>query len=312
MALVKYNGLMESTIGSPHNAETPDGSITYYSLGEGVPLVLLHGLGGSALVWRRVMPLLAEHFTVYAPDLWRSTWVTKKRSYTTADAVSFVTAFLDAMGCASAHLCGSSLGGLMAGFTALRHPQRVRTLTLAASAGLGRQAVWWLRAMTLPFIGEIVYRPTRNRVRAMVRALVHSHAAIDDALVEALYEERLSPGVTGRMLQVLRSGVTPFGTRRSTLLLDRLREIPHSTLVLWGSHEPLFPLEQAKRAVTVLPHGQLKILEGTGHWPHFERPEAFAETIVSFAAGADLSDELTRTPPDASVYNPHQTHASRS
>ncbi|MEX2430421.1 MAG: alpha/beta fold hydrolase [Dehalococcoidia bacterium] len=266
----------------PHSVEVTGRAVEYYVLGTGPPLVLLHGLGGSADVWYRVAPVLAEHFTVFAPQLWGTGPAARQGTYTIEDGVSFVTGFMDAVECTSAHLCGSSLGGLIAGFTAVRHPARVRSLTLAASAGLGREAAFFLRAMTLPLAGEVIFRPSRRRIQRLVRTLVPDHAAIDDRLVEALYQDRLRPGVPRQMLNVLRSGISSLGTKRHVLLSPYLHEIEAPALVLWGEEDPLFPVKHGTHAARAIPNARLHVFPGAGHWPYIERPSEFIEIMRAF------------------------------
>jgi pimeloyl-ACP methyl ester carboxylesterase len=141
--------------------------VRYYAEGDDPPLLLLHGLGGAAVVWYRNLPKLARSYTVLAPDLWGPGRHGGKR-FTLDVGVRFVADFLDAVGHRSAHLVGSSLGGVIAGFTAVREPSHVRSLTLVDSAGLGREIALSQRLLSLPFVGDIAFRPKVHRVRQML------------------------------------------------------------------------------------------------------------------------------------------------
>lgn len=271
----------------PHSVKTPLGPVRYYKAGSGPPLLLLHGLGGSAVVWHRALPLLAKRCTVYAIELWDTERHAPSHRYTPADGVSLLTAFMDAVQCAPAHLCGSSLGGLIAGFTALEHPDRVRSLTMAAAAGLGREAALFLRFITLPLIGELLFRPSRRRIARLVRILTLRSASQDASLIDALYAERLKPGVPSQMLRVLRSGIGPLGAREEVSLAPRLPDIQVPALVLWGENDPLFPATQGRRAAERLPNARLHVFPQAGHWPYLEYPEDFAKALNSFVAECD-------------------------
>jgi len=166
--------------------------VRYYRSGAGPAVVLLHGLGGAGLVWHRTMPALIGRYDVIAPDLWGLVRY-EGEVLTIEMGVGFVAGLLDAMEVSDAHLVGSSLGGLIAGHLALRRPDRVRSLTLVASAGLGRHIAWSQRLMTLPGVGELFFRPTRGRVQRMLRLLVRV-GQIDPELADALYEDSRTGG----------------------------------------------------------------------------------------------------------------------
>ena len=263
-----------------------DGPVRYYVAGSGPPLVLVHGLGGAAVVWHRNLPVLAERYTVYAPELWDRNRFTRRQAFTTDVGVRFLTSFLDAIGHPAAHLVGSSLGGLIAGFVAVCHPERVRSLTLADTAGLGRRIGLSQRLLSLPLVGEVLFRPSRGGVRRMLRTLIRHWDGETDALVEELYDGRRR-GVVNQMLGVLRAGVNVRGVKRSVQLVPHLPSLRVPVLVLWGRQDPLFPLADAERAVALLPNGRLHVVDDAAHWPYLERSDEFNRVLLEFLTGRD-------------------------
>ncbi len=270
-----------------HEATVGGERVRYYAAGSGPPVVLLHGLGGSAAVWHRNVPALRERYRVLVPELWGGGW-TQFRGPVTLDAgARLVTGFLDAVGCPSAHLVGGSLGGIIAGAAAVSEPGRVRSLTLVGTAGLGRRIGFSQRVLTLPLIGEAMFRPSRKRVRRMLAMLVREWDADAERLVDELYAVRCEPGVARRMLEVLRSGVNLLGVKRSMRLLPALCGVRTPTLLVWGSHDPLFPLADARRAASVLHDAELIVVQGSGHWPYLEAPETFNPALLGFLAQSE-------------------------
>jgi pimeloyl-ACP methyl ester carboxylesterase len=259
--------------------------VRYFTAGSGPPLVLLHGLGGSAVVWHRNLPALAERYTVFAPDLWGPGRYTKGPAFSLDLGVAFLTGFLDAVGHRSAHVVGSSLGGLLAGFTAFREPARLRSLTLVDCAGLGREIALSQRLLSLPIVGEVVFRPSVGRIRRMLRLLIRDPGGVSEELVQELYRARAQPGVARQMLAVLRSGVNVLGVKRSVQLTTHLGAITMPALVMWGARDSLFPLAHAYRAVAELPNAELRIFEDAGHWSYVECPERFNEALLGFLDG---------------------------
>ena len=135
--------------------------------------------------------------------------------------MQFVVGLLKGMGVADAHLVGSSLGGLIAGRTAMAHPVRVRSLTLVGSAGLGRHIAWSERLMTLPGVSELFFRSTEGQVRRMLRLLIRRGRVADD-LAAALFADSQTPGMLRQMLAALREGVSLRGVKTTAQLLPAL------------------------------------------------------------------------------------------
>jgi pimeloyl-ACP methyl ester carboxylesterase len=249
--------------------------------GLGSPLVLIHGLGGAGVVWHRNVAELSLYHTVYVPDLWGPGRYVDRR-FTTDSGVRFLLGFLDANGVAAAHLVGSSLGGLIVGFTAIQASGRVLSLTLVDSAGLGIEIAFSQRLLSLPLVGEIVFRPSAQRVRSMLRLLLRNGDAVSAELVDALHMARLEPGVSGQMLGVLRAGVNVLGVKQSVQLLPHLGTLTVPTLVIWGDMDPLFPVSHGERAVESIPDSWLRVFPNSGHWCCFEYPERFNAELLSF------------------------------
>ena len=257
--------------------------VRYFHLGSGPPLVLLHGLGEAALVWYGNIAPLAEEFAVYAPDLLGHGHSGKSsQPHTPQVGTAFVTGLLDALDVSAAHLVGNSLGGLLAASVALTHPDRVRSLVLEDSAGLGHEIAGFLRAMSLRLVGEAMARPTQGGLRRLLRILLHDPACATDDLVEALHQERSLPGNKEAMLQALRAGVTIRGVKRSVLLTHSLAALQTPTLLVWGRQDPLFPVAQAERTARRLPRARLHVFEACGHWPHLEKRDEFNRLVAGF------------------------------
>src|SRR5688500_10344358 len=119
--------------------------------GEGPALVLVHGITGTWRHWERVMPSLAERFTVVAPDLLSHGESAKPpRDYSVRAFASRIRALLLAPGHHHAPVVGHSLGGGIAMQFAYQYPERCERLVLVSSGGLGRDVHLLLRAAALP------------------------------------------------------------------------------------------------------------------------------------------------------------------
>src|SRR5579872_5023041 len=125
--------------------------VGYRMAGEGPALVLVHGLAGSSTTWRAVMPALAEHHTVVAPDLLGHGESAKPRGdYSLGAHADGIRDLLVALGVERATFVGHSLGGGVAMQLAYQFPGRCERLVLVASGGLGREVSALLRAVSAP------------------------------------------------------------------------------------------------------------------------------------------------------------------
>ena len=265
--------------------------IRYLTVGEGPPLVLLHGAGDDALDWQWVMPSLAATYRVYAPDLPGSPDSARPAAeYSPAFFELFTAGFLDALGIERAVFVGNSLGGLIALRLALSEPARVTALILVDSAGLGRAVNPAFMSVNVPGLGEAAFPFWRTPVGAYQRAwgrtaLLFAHTP-ENVPRDWIAEQKrlaLSPGYLEAHLTVLRALVSPLGQRE--VLVDRLPALEIPTLVIWGARDRVFPESQARKAVSRLREGTLALIPDCGHMPHVECPEGFLAALDEFIGG---------------------------
>lgn len=269
------------------SVEIDDSSVRYLVMGAGPPLVLLHGVGTSALEWNRAMPALARGRSVYAPYL-LGPESGDGVDYSSASFAAFVTKFLDALGIERAAVVGNSLGGLVALRLALSNPSRVDALGLVDSAGLGREITPALASMTLPGYGEAAIYWAKTPMGAAQRAwgrtplLFALPASAPPEWLAEQYRLGLAPGFMQAMLAALRSHVNPVGQRESEVLLDELPRLKVPTLVVWGALDRVVPIRHARDAMSRLRDGHLSVIPGCGHLPHVECPDRFTEALKGF------------------------------
>ncbi|MBW4419250.1 MAG: alpha/beta fold hydrolase [Myxacorys californica WJT36-NPBG1] len=263
-------------------------SIRYFQSGnEGLPLVLFHGTGESALDWSWVLPKLGEKYRVYAPDFPGNGESAKPiRDYSVEFLTQFATDFLKAIAVDRAVLAGNSFGGLIAMQLALLHPAQIAGLVLIDSSGLGEAVNPLLSSLTLPVYGEIGVAGCRTPVGAVMRS--RSRAALQFAHPEQIpvewYAEQESLAQTSGFLEAtlssLRAQLNPIGQR--SVMVDSLPQLQMPTLLVWGADDLIFPKTQAEAAVNHLQQGYLSIIPDCGHIPHLEQPDRFVTVLDEF------------------------------
>lgn len=265
--------------------------------GSGSPVLMIHGLGSAGfLEWRFNLEALARRHTVYAPDLPGFGLSEKPRSarYGVPLFVRTVVRYLQELRLRRVAVAGASLGGRVALELALGHRPRVSRLVLVNAFGLGRPQVRPLYPLAaLPGVGELGMRAAarglqvapQDWVRRIVTRLAGASGdvdrLVDDAYVEQLRRQYGEESWRAAYLATVRSLLTLSG---GADLSARLPGIEIPVLLVWGSADPLFPLEHATRAHRLLPDSRLVVIEGAGHTPEAERPEQFNKALLDFLA----------------------------
>lgn len=251
------------------------------------PVVLLHGIARSLDDFTDQHELLPE-FRVYSVDLAGFGESDPLPEGTTLPGLTdAVAAFLDEVGeTRPAHLVGNSLGGAVAMLLALRHPSRVRSLTLVASAGFGREVTIALKLLAVRPLGRLLLRPSRASSRRTEQAIFRDQSFVTDARVERALEFAGRRHGATVMLELCRSLGTVRGVSRpwrdAVVTATAAAALP--TLVVWGSRDLILPAAHLDAAGRLLPHAKTYLFDDTGHMPQIERAADFAGLLKDFLA----------------------------
>jgi pimeloyl-ACP methyl ester carboxylesterase len=285
--------------------------VGYQAAGTGPPLVLLHGITSTSEVWRDVMPRLAERYTVIAPDMIGHGRSAKPRGdYSLGAYAAGVRDLLAVLGFERGTVVGHSLGGGIAMQFAYLFPEYVERMALISSGGLGREVHPLLRAATLPgseWVLPLLAREWSVNAGEAVRSVAARlglEAGPDLAEFARGYASLVEEGATDAFLHTMRSVIGPDGQRVSAL--DRLYladQLP--TLIVWGSDDPVIPVEHGRNAHRIVAHSRYVEIEGSGHWPMLDAPDrivreltAFIEETEPFQWSLELVRDRLRRGPD--------------
>jgi pimeloyl-ACP methyl ester carboxylesterase len=263
-------------------------SVAYRIAGDGPLVGLIHGITESQDVWRDVIPLLAERYTVIAADLLGHGHSAKPRGdYSLGAYASGLRDLLGALGYERGTVVGRSLGGGIALQFAYQFPEYTERLVLVASGGLGREVHPLLRAATLP--GSEIVMPliapdwvvqAGSRV-AETLSRIGVRPSSDVTEIARGYASLSDRDTREAFMHTLRAVIDPGGQRVSAR--DRLylaEDMP--TLIVWGENDPIIPVEHGREAERLIPASRLVEFPGAGHWPQLDDPELFAETLADF------------------------------
>jgi pimeloyl-ACP methyl ester carboxylesterase len=277
-------------------------SFAYRQVGAGPVVVLVHGLAGTMGTWDAAVDELATRCTVVAVDLpghGRSEpWPGDSSIGTYANALRDL---LDALEHSTATVVGHSLGGGVALQFAYQYPQRCERLVLVSSGGLGAEVSAILRAAALPGVEHVLaiaaHRhliaagKTIGRLAAMV-GIRPKHGVLESARAYAT----LADGeILHSFVRTLRGIVDHRGQRvGATDRLYLMNDIP--CLLIWGDHDRIIPVEHGRLAHRAMASSQLEIFEGSGHFPHVDDPDRFAQTVKAFIDTTTPAAQSRRRP----------------
>jgi 2-succinyl-6-hydroxy-2,4-cyclohexadiene-1-carboxylate synthase len=252
------------------------------SRGAGPTVVLVHGFTGRGSSWGRLATALADRFRVVAPDL-----PGHGRTATPADPVRAgvertaddLAAILAERGWGPAHVVGYSLGARVALALAIGHHTAVRRLVLESpSAGLpteeertARREVDEARAVRLERAGIRAFVAEWER-----EPVFASQAGLPPARAARQRGQRLHNRPSG-LATSLRGG----GQGAMEPLFDRLPGVTARALVIAGALDPI-GCPRATVIADAIPGARLEVIEGAGHAPHLETPDAFRRLVLSF------------------------------
>ncbi len=269
-------------------------NIRYLTAGnDGLPLVMLHGVGDSAIDWAWVLPMLGTKYCVMAPDLPGCGDSAKpKREYTLEFLTQFLADFLNTLQIERAVLSGNSLGALIAFRFAVSNPQQVAALVLVDSMGFGQVVNPLLSNLTLPIFGEAAISWSKTPLGAKQRAWARAALLFANpfkAPAEWLAEQErmaLLPGFLEANLSILRSQLYVLGQQQ--VVLSSLRELQMPTQVIWGLNDLVLPSYQATDGAKCLIKGNQTLIPACGHLPQTERPESFTNAVNEFLVTCQL------------------------
>jgi pimeloyl-ACP methyl ester carboxylesterase len=275
----------------------------YFQAGAGPALILIHGLMGYSFSWRFTIPALATHATVYAIDNLGAGLSTAAEGIDCGvrATAARVLQFADALGIREFDLLGTSHGGgvamVVAALCAETSAQKcaeqkhrcLQRLILVAPVN-----PWSLHGKRLaPFVGSrfgsLLFCNTIARWRFLDRLW----------LCRMFGDESKIPpdSLDGYRMPVLKNRAVRHGARIAKnwtgdlaeleMALPKIRE--YSTLLIWGTKDRAVPFQSAEPLRRNFRDARLVVLEGVGHLPYEEAPEAFNHALVDFLTGGNQS-----------------------
>ena len=269
-----------------HTLQIKGERLAYLDVGEGRPVILIHGFGGSMWQWEHQQAPLSREFRLLTPDLIGSGLSAKPDiEYRPDEMLDYFVAFMDALNIQRAALVGNSMGAGLAIGMALEHPDRVSKLVLidgfpanvrerltspSIQRALDTPAPSWLASFGNWLFGGLL-------IESVLKEMVHDPALLTPAVVERSNRNRQRPGV-----------MRPLMTARGTLPLwetgyaKRIGQIRHPTLIIWGEEDRVFPIAVGEDLHRTITPSSLVRIPNAGHIPQWEQPDLVNPAMIDF------------------------------
>jgi pimeloyl-ACP methyl ester carboxylesterase len=255
----------------------------YLTAGSGEPLLLLHGAGGGAANWYRLIDPLSRRHRIIAPDL---------PGFGFSDAIDpvaplgeqvadLLAEWLRSLGIARVRVAGTSFGGLVA----LRLAERIHAdrIIVTDAVGLTNELPLLLRLATLPLLSRLVVAPTKRGTRVLLRNVLTTaplRAADEAALTDYLYWS--AKRNNARMMARAFTRFAGLSGQRDVVTTDQLRRLTDRLLLVWGEQDDFLPLARIERACALAGCSPVRIIPGAGHSPNWEKPDLLLNIIQEF------------------------------
>lgn len=256
--------------------------IYYEEWGTGVPVVLVGGLTSTVETWGRQVEALASAHRVICPDnrgSGRTRLAADDGVRTPERFAGDVVTLLDGVGLERVHLVGASLGGMIVQEVALRHPQRLLSLTIACSTHGGREAVPASAEVLQALLAGSAGDASAEARRAALGVVFDPSSFAEHSQAVDFYQQTKEAWPhSAEEVERRRQGLLTFDSR------ERLAGLRLPTLVLTGAGDVLIPAANSRLLAERIPGAELALVEDAGHVFFVERPEETNRILLDFFA----------------------------
>jgi len=263
------------------------GEVTLHwtEVGQGPPVLLLHGLNDSHRTWREIWPRLPGRRVVMLDLPGHGMSSRPDAPYTLDWNATQVARFIEYLDLRNLDVVGHSYGGGVAQWLLLKCRPRIRRLALLASGGLGREVYPWLRLASIPFVIEAFGQRWMGPIAGFAMGRATTSDARDEIALLASYLRQ--PGSARAFSRTVRDVIRWRGQTRN--LFDRIREVDDlpPMRLFWGARDTILPISQGTAVAALLENCELIRFEKRGHFVHWDEREAFASALRAFLDDAN-------------------------
>jgi len=262
---------------------SPQGAIHWDSIGEGSPVVLIHGTPASSFLWRKVVPRLAERHRVYYFD-WPGYGASERfagQNVSWDEQARQLVALFDHMGVERPAVVAHDIGPLLLLRAHLLEGLSVGSMVLA-DAAVVPPFVSGFSAYARDHIGVFREIPV-HIAEAMIRA--HLATTVSTPMADEVMAGYMAPWRGPEGVAAYWRAVQAYDENLAHPVAERLGEIDRPTLVLWGAEDAWEPVHKADELAARIPDAVQERIPAAGHFAPEDQPQAFSEAVERFLAG---------------------------
>jgi pimeloyl-ACP methyl ester carboxylesterase len=273
------------------SVQTAKGAIHYHDVGEGEPVIMIHGSGPGVSGWANFEGNLAafsQRHRCLVPDLPGFGRSEASGEHPLVHGQDAILRFLDELGLDRVAIVGNSLGGGVGAKFAAAHPDRITKLV--SIGGIGINLLGPAPSEGIKLLVAFVEDPTRERLVEWMESMVFDAGILTDDLIERRLAQATRPEIAAEArkmysragLPMIRQSLNGIG---ASTTIEHLARIEAPTLLLWGRDDRVSPLDMALVPMRLIPKCELHVFYDCGHWVMIERRAEFERTVLAYLAG---------------------------
>jgi len=255
--------------------------LAYLDEGTGPPVLLIHGIPTSSMLWRDIIPALAETHRVIAPDMLNYGRSEKPQhaDVSIAAQARLMFGLLDALGVRQTDVVAHDIGGGVAQIMAVRQPERVGKLVLSNTVCFDSWPIPEFKPLQEPGAEEGM---SLDEFVRMLRDFLPNGVYRSEALTAEAAEMILAPWSDEEGKRALFRNLRRLNPEYTQAIAGELQDLSQETLILWGRHDPFQKPAYAQRLCEVIPRAEVKYFEEAAHWIMEEKPAELAAALRKF------------------------------
>lgn len=282
--------VMDKDIPSWYEYRSPDVvdglQLTSSSIGEGIPVLLIHGFGASSYSWRHLVKPLAQNHRVITIDLKGFGDSPKPRDdlYSVYDQARLVRNFILQNKLQDLHIIGHSYGGGVALITSVylsaSHPDLQNSLVLIDSIAYPQDLPGFLTLLATPVLGPLMTYLTPNKIqtKSLLEKVYFNDALIPKSAIDHYAQNLSKPNAKYALLTSARQMI-PADLQQFS---DNYVKLDIPTLIIWSRDDEIVPLAIGERLHKNLPNSQMIVLTDVGHAVQEEKPSLILSYLQQF------------------------------
>ncbi len=271
----------EQALGPARRLDLAPGPIEVHDVGSGRPLLFVHGLMVHAAFWRKVVPSLAEHYRCLVPTLPLGAHrlpMNPGADLSPPALADLLAELVNVLGLHDTVVVGNDAGGAYAQIMAAHHPDRLAGLVLTPCDALEHFWPW---------------HPTRMVRQGTVQRSILDYSmlakynipgeVLASYIAPLRHDERIR-----RDLAAVLGAIHP---RHTSEAAHHLRNFGRPVLLVWDTHDPLFPLTDAKHFAALLPQARLELVRDSASFIPEDQPDRLADLLIDFLCLLDVAQD---------------------